>query len=195
MTTQGQFILMTPAEFREWLKNTTLYRTIRVIQQHHTYEPSYNDFDGSNHFKLLVGMRNYHMKKHKWSDIGQNLTTFPDGTVAVCRPLDDMPAGVRGCNAFGICIENLGNFDRGGDTMTDQHRECILNVTAALLERFGLVASIDTITYHSFWDLNTGKCTNMNGTGKGSFKSCPGNFGFFGGNTADAMQLNFIPLL
>ncbi len=214
MKTEGQFIIFSPVEFDFWLSQQKFDRVINVIQLHHTYNPNYDDFKDGEHYSTLkqgivmqqVGeheedfdsleaMKRYHVDHNHWQDIAQNISIFPDGMVAVCRPFDIPPAGIKGCNLNGICIECVGNFDKGGDIMNVSQRSSIITVVRSLLDKFGLKPSIDTITYHAFWDMVTGKCTNMNGTGKGSFKSCPGNFGFFGGNTADAMQLNFIPLL
>jgi hypothetical protein len=122
--------------------------------------------------------------------IAQNLTTFPDGTVAVCRPLDRIPAGIKGANKGRICIENLGNFDAGKDVMTEAHRATILQVNALLCRRFNLSPSTNTIVYHHWYDLDTGTRTN----GTGTVKSCPGS-AFFGGNSVADAQSNFIPLV
>ena len=74
-------------------------RKIGKIQQHHTYQPSYQQFNGSNHFTLLKGMEDYHINEMGWSNISQQLTTFPDGKVAVGRPFDTPPEG-----SFGFII-------------------------------------------------------------------------------------------
>ncbi|MCT4638618.1 MAG: hypothetical protein N4A72_13035 [Bacteroidales bacterium] len=93
--TQDNFILMDIEEFSKWIRDQNINRSIKLIQNHHTAIPSYEHFNGSNHFKSLVSMRNYHGKTNRWSDIAQNLTTFPDGTVAVCRSLNNTPAGIK----------------------------------------------------------------------------------------------------
>ncbi|WP_257985801.1 LysM peptidoglycan-binding domain-containing protein [Bacillus sp. M6-12] len=56
LTMQGQFVLMTREEFKDWLFNQRFNRKIGKIQQHHTYQPSYQEFNGSNHFALMKGM-------------------------------------------------------------------------------------------------------------------------------------------
>ncbi len=73
MKTQGQFVLLTKEEFKDWLSNTRIVRNINIIQNHHTYEPSYDNFSGNNHFSLLQGMKNYHVNTNKFSDIAQHL--------------------------------------------------------------------------------------------------------------------------
>jgi hypothetical protein len=186
---QGKFIIFNLPEFGSWLNSVSVNRAIRLIQNHHTYEPSYADFN-SNHFALLKGMEDYHVKKRGFSEIAQNLTTFPDGTIAVCRSLNKAPAGTKGANTGGICIENLGNFDSGQDQMTPAHRATIIKLNALLCNRFGLQPDSRTIIYHHWYDLNTGKRTN----GTGTTKSCPGT-GFFGGNKVDKAEANFIPLI
>ena len=53
-----------------------------------------------------------------------------------------------------------------------------------------LESRLDTIVYHHWYDLDTGKRTN----GTGNTKTCPGT-AFFGGNTTEAAAANFIPLV
>ncbi len=136
---------------------------------------------------MLQGMEYGHLQRG-FNEIAQNLTTFPDGKVAICRSFEKIPAGIKGANQSGICIEHIGNFDKGGDDMRPEHRDAILRVNALLLKKFSLAANTDTVVYHHWWDLNSGLRTN----GSGSTKSCPGT-NFFGGNTIEAAANNFIP--
>lgn len=195
MTTHGQYLLMTREEFRDWIFNTKFNRKITLIQQHHTWAPSYKNFNGSNHIKLLKGMENYHVQNMGWKTIAQNITTFPDGTVAVCRPFDMAPEGTIGpkANATGIAIENIGNFDKGRDVMTYAQKDTIVYVTALLSIKFGLTPSIDSITYHHWWDLKTGNRVLDKGPSY-NVKTCPGT-AFFGGNTTSSAETNFYPLV
>lgn len=186
--TQDQFILMDRVEFEKWIQQEQITRRIKLIQNHHTAIPSYSNFNGRNHFERLIAMRNYHMQTNGWSDIGQNLTTFPDGTIAVCRSLNVNPAGIKGANTGGICIEHFGNFNLGKDKIHDEHRKSIVFLNAVLCERFTLDVSLDSIVYHHWYDLQTGKRTN----GSGLTKTCPGT-NFFGGNTPEDAGHNFYP--
>lgn len=192
---QGQYVLMTREEFRHWLFNNRFTRKVSLIQQHHTWSPSYKHFNGSNHFALLKGMENYHVKEANWRNIAQNLTTFPDGTVAVSRPFNDAPEGSIGpkANSVGIAIENVGNFDLGHDSMTKEQRETIVYVTALLSIKFGLTPSIDSITYHHWWDMQTKERVLDNSKGA-SVKTCPGT-NFFGGNSTQSAKSHFYPLV
>ncbi|WP_144553113.1 peptidoglycan recognition family protein [Bacillus sp. X1(2014)] len=195
MTMQGQHILMTREEFRDWLFNTRVNRKVTLIQQHHTWLPSYKQFNGSNHFRMLLGMENFHKRKMGWINIAQNITTFPDGKIAVSRPFNIAPEGTIGprANATGIAIENVGNFDKGHDVMTAQQKETIVYITAVLSIKFGLTPSIDTITYHHWWNLRTKERVLDKGPDY-NVKTCPGT-AFFGGNsTTDAIN-NFYPLV
>ena len=185
---KDQFILMDRVSFEKWILQEKITRKIRLIQNHHTAIPSYSNFNGKNHFERLIAMRNYHIQKNGWSDIGQNLTTFPDGTIAVCRSLNVNPAGIKGANTGGICIEHFGNFNTGEDEMREEHRMSILFLNALLCERFALDVSLDSIVYHHWYDLKTGRRTN----GSGVTKTCPGT-NFFGGNTPDDAVQNFYP--
>ena len=187
----GKFILFDVSGFSSWLEETSLTRVIKLLQVHHTFQPDYSIFDRvKDHFVLLRNMERSHVVERGFSEIAQNVTTFPDGLVAVCRPIDNIPAGIKGANQYGICVENLGNFDAHEDVMTPEHRDCILKVFALLCRRFNLVPNSDTIQYHHWWDLNTGKRTN----GTGSTKTCPGTQ-FFCGNSVNSAETNFIPFV
>ena len=175
--------------FAEWLSAYKNTRTIKRIQNHHTWKPDYSHFNGKNHFRLLEGMKRSHLKRG-FSDIAQNITTFPDGTLAICRPLSKTPAGIRGANSGGICIEHVGNFDTDGDTMSEAHKNTIIDLNALLCVKFNLDPDTDSIVYHHWWDLNTAKRTN----GEGTTKSCPGT-NFFGGNKVADAEQHFIPLI
>lgn len=186
MQKKGKFILMPVAEFGAWLTGTNVSRAIGRVQNHHTFIPGYQHFQGNNHFLLLQGMENAHLDRG-FSEIAQNLTVFPDGAVAVCRSMDTIPAGIKGANTGGVCIENLGNFDAGGDQMTGAQRDAIVQVSALLCRRFQLAPNDQTLVYHHWYDLNSGLRTD----GAGTTKSCPGT-AFFGGNTVSAARANFI---
>src|SRR5206468_6569766 len=121
MKTKGQFTLFeTLAEFAQFLEKP-FGRAVTRIQNHHTLIPSYADFTGSNHFERLEAIKQAHLERG-FNDIGENLTTFPDGTVAVCRSFEADPACAKGVNTGSVCIENLGNFDKGRDRMKAAHR-------------------------------------------------------------------------
>jgi len=186
---EGKFILFDLDAFASWLDTLNVTRVIQLVQDHHTFIPSYNDFNGNNHFELLKAMEQAHLQRG-FDEIAQNLTTFPDGTVAACRVMDKAPAGIKGANTHGICIENVGDFDTGKDTMTPAHRACILRVNALLCRKFKLTPNADSIVFHHWFDLNTGQRTN----GSGTTKTCPGT-SFFGGNTVASAQANFVPLV
>lgn len=189
MQKKGKFTLFSLNEFDEWLQATSFTRVIKLVQNHHTYLPAYANFKSGNHFALLESMEASHIERG-FNAIAQNLTTFPDGTLAVCRPLDTIPAGIKGANAAGICIEHVGNFDKGGDEMTAEHRATIIGVNALLCREFNLKPTIDSIVYHHWYDLVTGKRTG----GTGTTKTCPGT-NFFGGNAIEDAGREFIPLV
>lgn len=182
----GQFILMSRTSFLEWLKEETVTRSIKRIQNHHTYIPNYGHFEEQGAFKLMKGMKRSHLKR-KFSDIAQNLTTFPDGRICVGRPLDTIPAGIRGANTGGICIEHVGDFDEGKDIMSEEQKKTIVWLNAVLLEHFGLPTDTDSVVYHHWWTAS-GRRTN----GVRAAKSCPGT-NFFGGNKVEDCEKNFLP--
>lgn len=188
MRTERGFTRMTLEEFEGWLPAQQVTRTVLSVQQHHTFLPAYGHFTGSNHFTLQQNMKHHHVSANGWADIGQHFTSFPDGTIVTGRPLESNPACIFGNNQHAICIEHLGNFDAGRDVMTQAHRQAILRMTAAICERFAIPVTADRVVYHHWYDLATGVRTN----GSGTTKSCPGT-AFFGGNTVDQAQRNFLP--
>lgn len=178
-------------EFRQYINSLNVSRRICLIQLHHTYLPCYKQFTGDNHTALQVGMRNYHIKTNGWSDIGQHFTVFPDGVIMSGRSMEKIPAGIKGANAGAICIECLGNFDVGGDTMTQAQQTAIISAVRILLDKFGLKPK-DAVIYHGWWSASG---TNIGDYVKGkSAKTCPGT-NFFGGNTRAAFENNFLPQL
>ncbi len=177
-------------EFDSWLTSQQVSRVISLIQNHHTYLPDYTHFTGNNHFARLKSMKEYHMVNNNWSNIAQTFTTFPDGKIAVCRTLNEVPIGIKGHNSKGICIEHFGNFDKDKDQMTPAHRDAILKMNALLCKKFNLPVDTDHIVYHHWYDLNSGQRLN----GKGATKSCPGT-AFFGGNKVENAQAGFMPLV
>lgn len=190
MKTKGKFILFTLTEFDSYLKEHSFARSIKVIQNHHTAVPGYAHFKGDNHFAMVEGMENFHKTHNGWSEIAQNITTFPDGTIMLCRSLDKMPAGIKGVNQYGICIEHIGNFDLNGDTMADVHKKTIIGINALFCREFKLTPDTNSIVYHHWYDLVTGVRTN----GTGAVKTCPGT-NFFGGNKVEDAKEKFIPLI
>lgn len=177
--------------FKAYIDDLKVTRKIKIVQLHHTYIPSYKQFNGNNHEAVQAGMRNTHIKTNEWSDIGQHFTIFPDGVILTGRNINTAPAGIKGANSNGICIECVGNFDKGGDTMTDAQRTAIIAVTKILLDKFGLNAKTG-VTYHAWW--------TSGGTRLGTYivgrsaKTCPGT-NFFGGNTREAYEKNLMPLI
>jgi LysM repeat protein len=196
----GKFIRMTREEFKDWILNHKFTRKVGKIQIHHTYQPSYQQFNGSNHFALMKGMEEYHVQGMKWSQISQQLTSFPDGTVVVGRSFNTAPEGSFGLlnkeamhkiEADAITIENLGNFD--AEQMTAEQRETIVTVVALLMLKYGLTPTVDSITYHHWWDINSGERVLDHGEGH-AVKTCPGTK-FFGGNSTTDAKNNFYPLV
>ena len=190
MQTMYGFTSYTIGELSNWLNAISVQRNIVRIQQHHTWRPNYSHFSGSNHFELQKNMKHYHVSNNGWSDIGQHFTIFPDGLVLAGRPLNKSPACIWGGNSGAICIENLGDFDAGRDSMRSAQRSAIVETTAALLQRFGLGSpSKSNIHYHHWW-----KPDGTLGYGADPVKSCPGS-AFFGGNSVSNFESNFVPLV
>lgn len=187
----SEFKIFDEKSFGEYINSLKIKRKIKYVQLHHTYSPSYSHFDGNNHLTLQQNMKNYHVKTNGWADIAQHFTIFPDGKIVSGRNLDASPAGIYGANSNGICIECLGNFDKGGDVMADAQKSAIVCVVKTLLEKFGLKAE-SGVTYHAWWS-SDGRDLGDYVRGH-SAKTCPGT-AFFGGNTLTAYEKNLMPLI
>ena len=183
--------VMTVEEFKTYIAGYKFTRKIKKVQLHHTYSPSYKNFNGSNHQKLQQGMKNYHIKSCGYSDIGQHLTIFPDGKILLGRSLNTKPAGIKNANTGAICIECIGNFDKGGDVMSKSQKNAIVSVVKVLVDKCGLDV-YDDIVYHA-WYGSDGKFLG-DYYKSSSMKTCPGT-NFFGGNTLSAYMNNLLPLL
>ena len=186
---EGKYRLFDVEEFSDWLNALSLKRKITLIQNHHTEIPSYKDFHGDNHFALQQEMEEAHLARN-FDEIAQQLTIFPDGMICTGRSMELDPAGIRGANKGAICIENLGNFNKGNDEITEVQRKAILTVNVLLCKKFELIPSTKTLVYHHWYDRETGERTG----GTGVTKTCPGA-NFFGGNSIEDAEKNFIPLI
>lgn len=182
---------MSAAEFGGWLAKQNVTRSIKRIQLHHTYQPDYSSWNGHpDAFYWQNSMKSYHVNSNGWADIAQQFTICLDGTIITGRSLNSAPAGIYGANTGAICIENLGNFDRGGDGMTTAQKEAIVSAVGELLKRFNL--GTDAVTYHAWWTADGGSLGDY--VAGRSAKTCPGT-AFFGGNTRAAYEANLKPLI
>jgi hypothetical protein len=191
MIVKGKFILLESNEFASWLLMQKITRKINAIQHHHTYIPAYRHFKNDNHFELCESMEKSHLERG-FAEIAQHFTTFPDGKIMICRCLNNIPAGIKGANKNGICIENVGNFNKGKDEMTPKQKKAIIALTEVLLTTFKLAPNDQTVIYHHWYDLILSRRIKKEGTG--TTKTCPGT-AFFGGNTVNDFNKNFLPLV
>jgi hypothetical protein len=194
MEVHGKFIIMTLQEFEGYIHGLSIdgLRKINHVQTHHTWSPSYRNFNGKNYMDKLTSMEADHIARG-FGQIAQHYTTFPDGMIATGRPLSSIPTCIHGHNTGGICIENLGNFDTGGDTMSGSQRETIVGLNALLLLKFSLKVSTDTLVYHHWFRQSDGFRDNgLDKADLADHKTCPGT-NFFGGNTVKAATTHFLP--
>ncbi|WP_340032468.1 peptidoglycan recognition family protein [Paenibacillus sp. FSL K6-1122] len=199
MIQKGNFLLLDIVEFRPWLQKQKITRSIDRLQVHHTASPNYttrqllNGFAKQDIWKCLEGMRTYHLSQG-WSGTGQNITVTESGQIAISldRDLNKTPAGIAGSNTGAICIEIIGNFDKGGDTMTDNQKQSVIHLYACLAEKLNLSINTDTVVYHAWYASKTGTRLSDFIPGKSS-KTCPGTAFWGDGNTVAAAKKNFLP--
>ena len=188
----------TDEEFKNWLKNKSVSRTVNRLQIHHTGSPSYSNFFKSNgtHEDELTrqkNMKSFHVNSRGMSDIAQHFTVFPNGKIVTGRSLNSNPAGITGWNTGAICVEIYGNFDKGQDTMKDAQKKAVIMLYGELCKKFKLTPSTNTIRCHA-WFTSGGTYLGDYYPSK-SRKSCPGtNFMGFG-NSKSAIANNFISLV
>ena len=197
-TTKYGFTKMTVNEFKSWIKQQGNYK-YTGIQIHHTWKPDYSNFykaDGSHEDELVRqnNTKNYHVKTNGWADIAQHFTIFPNGVIVTGRRLSNTtPVGIKGWNANKICIEIYGNFDIGCDKMTEEQKQAVIAVYGELCKKFNITPSTSTLRCHA-WFTSAGGYLGDYVQYK-SAKTCPGtNFMGFG-NSKEAIQNNFIPMV
>lgn len=201
MKQQGHFLLMERSEFRGWLQQQTITRSISKLQVHHTASPNYatrkkkNGVAEQDAFACLEGIRNYHINTNKWRATGQNITIMEDGRIAISmdRDLNQTPAGIANQNSGWICIEILGNFDAKHDVMAAEQRRSVVHVYACLCHKLSIPVNTSHIAYHA-WFTSTGLRLPDYILGKSS-KTCPGTSFWGHGNTVAAANKGFIPAI
>ena len=188
----------TESEFKNWLKNQKVTRTVNKLQLHHTGAPCYANFykSGGGHENELsrqLSMKNFHVNTRGMSDIAQHFTIFPNGKIVTGRSLNKNPAGITGWNTGAICVEIYGNFDKGQDTMTAEQKKAVVMLYGELCKKFNLTPSTNTIRCHA-WFTSGGTYLGDYIAGK-SRKTCPGT-NFMGiGNRKSAIENKFIPMV
>ncbi|OMF17262.1 N-acetylmuramoyl-L-alanine amidase [Paenibacillus amylolyticus] len=192
MVTKGNFLLMESTEFYGWLQKQKITRAISRLQVHHTWLPNYSTRRNQDHFKCLEGIRTTHLS-NGWSGTGQNITVFEDGKIAISldRDLNMTPAGIKGANTGALCVEIIGNFDIGGDSITDAQKQAVLHLYACLAIKLDIPVDTNHIVYHA-WYTSSGDWLGDYVQGRSS-KTCPGTNFFGHGNTRLAASRGLIP--
>lgn len=192
MLTKGNFLLMESSEFYGWLQQQKITRSISKLQVHHTWLPNYSTRRNQDHFKCLEGIRSTHLS-NGWSGTGQNITVFEDGKIAISmdRDLNKIPAGIKGANTGALCVEIIGNFDIGGDSITDAQKQAVLHLYACLAIKLDIPVDTNHIVYHA-WYTPSGDWLGDYIQGRSS-KTCPGTNFFGHGNTRLAASRGLIP--
>ncbi|WP_254847845.1 peptidoglycan recognition protein family protein [Paenibacillus amylolyticus] len=183
---------MESTEFYGWLQKQKITRAISRLQVHHTWLPNYSTRRNQDHFKCLEGIRTTHLS-NGWSGTGQNITVFEDGKIAISldRDLNMTPAGIKGANTGALCVEIIGNFDIGGDSITDAQKQAVLHLYACLAIKLDIPVDTNHIVYHA-WYTSSGDWLGDYVQGRSS-KTCPGTNFFGHGNTRLAASRGLIP--
>ncbi len=180
MSEKYNFSLFTRENFKSYIDNLKVDKNFTTIQIHHTASPSYANCNGKNQIKLMESMKNAHLQRG-FQTIAQHLSSFPDGLICTGRSFSLDGGGFYGNeNKNSITIENVGWFDIGKDIMTEEQKETIIFMVAVLCKKFNIIPSTSTILYHTWMP--------------SAKKTCPGS-NFYGGNSKESANKNFIPLI
>jgi len=133
------FIQLSLTQFLETLQQFRFTRQINAVHMHHTFRPNHAQYRG---LASIESMFEFHTRERHFNDIAQHITIAPDGTIFTGRNWNSPPAsatGHNGSSAFGpFMFETIGDFDRGNDPFEDPQRNTVLQVIAAVQQRFGL---------------------------------------------------------
>ena len=148
----SQFRILTTKELFDILDKYTF----KQLHIHHTWEPSHDNFTGTNHIYLQENMKHYHVNVRNFSDIAQHVTLTQDGLWVTGRDFSKSPASIKGWNTGSFAVEMLGNFDIGNDVLENEQRESILVLIKYFITKYGE----ESIKFHR--------------EGPGVAKTCPG---------------------
>jgi len=95
-------------QLAERLKRVRVTRSIKEIVLHHTWSPTAAQYKGRATWEAI---RQYHIQKRGWSDIGYHYGVGPDGSYWLLRPVEKAGAHVQNRNAHTIGVALVGNFD------------------------------------------------------------------------------------
>ena len=189
MKTKGGFTLFDNVnEFITWLNKQNVTRKITRLQVHHMAAPDYNTWEKTDkkvyasdpELGRTASLNSYGVSKG-WGGIAQHFNIFPNGKITTGRNLNKTPVGIRGWNTNALCIEILGNFDKGRDSITAEQKKAAIALYGELCKKFKLTPSTSTIRPHC-WFTASGSYLGDYNKSK-SAKSCPGT-NFMGyGNT------------
>ena len=148
---------LTLPEFARALDRFPFTRRINAVHMHHTWRPDHEQYRGH---ESIVALWRYHTQTNGWSEIAQQVTIAPDGTIWTGRNWNQPPvsaAGHNGNRAAGpFMVELIGDFDHGRDRFEGEQRRVALRVVALVQKKFNLAP--ETLRFHS----------------QLSAKSCPG---------------------
>lgn len=99
---------------------------MRQIGEIHLHHSSSNYANHDN----LAYIRKIHVDENGWSDVGYHYFINRRGDINIARPIEKIPASIRGRNAHAIAICLSGNFAESGITPTARQ---VVNLTKLLL--------------------------------------------------------------
>jgi hypothetical protein len=109
-------------------------RKINQIHVHHT---------GSNYAQHdnVHTIRKWHVENNGWSDIGYTYFISQGGNLFLGRPIERIPASIRGHNNYAVAIALSGSFEQGRIHPRAGQIETLIDLLRNLLAIFDLKTS------------------------------------------------------
>ncbi len=152
-------VVLNVAEFEQLLDEWQPRRRINEVHIHCTDHPRHSEFRG---LASIEAMRRYHMSIGM-ADIAQHFTIDPQGLIWSGRPLDAIPASVRGHNGTAkvgpFMIEMVGLFEKNIDRFEGNQKDSVYAVVRAVLAKFELDES--AVKFHREFPKTGKTCPGM----------------------------------
>jgi hypothetical protein len=156
MSAAGNFQILEMADFGTWLEFQEITRPVRYIQNYFTLMPCYALFDGKNYQQTLNRMERYQRFDHEYDEIAQNISVFPDSTIAICRDLNKIPPGLNGTARFCVRVEYIINQLKDLQSLTDLLLDQKIFLNSLLCMKFMISPSTRSILDLPVTELVTG---------------------------------------
>jgi len=121
-------------------------RKIDKIHIHHSESPTIKDWEKHGSEYIFNWIRNWHMKKRNFVDIGYHFVVMPDGNIWEGRPISVKPASIENHNSGAISLCFIGNFDI--EDLPEKEKTSMVIKIQKLCEEYNIPIDNDHIIFH-----------------------------------------------